>query len=84
MNNAAGASRPLRIERGIPIPPRVHGSSAPRLVRLAPVLRRMSPGDSVFVPGKTFQQVSKQIARMAPAAFVTRVSHNGIRIWRTV
>lgn len=73
----------LRIEKGIAIPPRVCGSDAPRRVRLAPVLRAMEPGDSVFVPRKTFQQVSKQLARMSPARFTTRVTAVGIRIWRT-
>lgn len=74
----------LAIEKNVPLP-----TERSRKNGIAATLRSMQPGNSVFVPGKTRNNISSQCnmqkLRCADGRdYVTRTVEGGVRVWRTV
>jgi hypothetical protein len=70
----------IEIESGIPVPAKQKGTGrAPKY----PV-RRLTVGDSFFVPGKTTGDLG--LHRFKPSQFTTRIvtknGERGVRVWR--
>lgn len=64
----------VKIERGIPLPPRAAG--------ISDALRAMKIGDSIFLAGKTSAVKGGYTARIS-GKFTARTMDGGVRIWRT-
>lgn len=73
--------KPIKIEKGIPIP--TQGRGRPSVFPF----EAMEVGDSIFVPVKTDKEKARAIGRTAMYArkhgvkFKTRTVEGGIRIW---
>lgn len=78
-NKPLHGTGPFKIEKGVPLP------LAIRRTGLAPALRRLSPGDSIFVPGKRPAEISSTYTRLQRELgwkFTTRTVDGGCRVWR--
>ncbi len=68
----------LKIEKGIPVPP--EGQSRGRYVD---VFRKMTKGDSVFIPEKRPSDMGPSVSRIWGKGNYRAVKEdNGVRLWR--
>lgn len=76
----------VKIDKGIPLPPRRRGGGAGRTGR-APIYpwREMEIGDSFFLPDIEPHLISSLAAGAAQRTgrkFATRIEGDGVRVWR--
>lgn len=72
----------MRIEQGVPIPPKVAPVNGPSRLQL--LVKSMKVGDSIFFKralGSTI--VSRGSIWLGKGNFTTRKEGNGVRLWRT-
>lgn len=72
----------FKIERGIPIPPARAQNGSPTK-GYAGVMRRLTRGDSVFLPITSGYASALANRHIGQGNYVTRRTGAGIRIWRT-